>query len=63
MPGRKIKACKITAFAGAFQEGFYKRRILVVCNAGVPIYRDNKAKDGQKRSFAKPSLKSYRWFV
>jgi hypothetical protein len=39
-----------------FLEGFDKLGILVVFNAGVPICRDDKAEDGQKNSFAKPSL-------
>jgi hypothetical protein len=40
-------------------EGFDKLGILVVFNAGVPIYRDDKAEDGQKNSFAKPSGKGW----
>jgi hypothetical protein len=53
------------------KEGFDKREILVVFNAGVkikpqlPMSRDrgfyfyDKAEDGQKNSFAKPSKSTY----
>jgi hypothetical protein len=43
------------------QEGFDKRVILVVFNAGAPIYRGDKAEDGQSASWRMQSLLQIIW--
>ena len=39
-------------------EGFDKPELLAAFNAGIPIYRDDKAEDGQNNRLATPSCKT-----